>query len=102
MGYKHEIGYQTFLYSNETETRRLLTFLIEKVSKDLNIFAAGGQQEKSGATGKRANKVKQLVTIRVKELLTEFWMPPFIKLNGVKFGKEDELVHEVCELDYYE
>lgn len=98
LGYKNEIGYQTFLYSNEVETRRLLTFLIEKLSKDVNIFAANvdGKQEKSSSSAaKRGNRVKQLVAVTVKELLSEFWVPPFIKPNGVRFGRDNEFVHEV-------
>ena len=33
LGYKAEIGYQTFLYFNEKESRRLFLFLFEKLSK---------------------------------------------------------------------
>ena len=85
------------MYSNEVETRRLLTFLIEKLSKDVNIFAANvdGKEKSSSSAAKRGNKVKQLVAVTVKELLTEFWVPPFIKPNGVRFGRDNEFVHEV-------
>lgn len=34
IGYKGEIGYQTFLYSNETEIRSLLMFLVEKLPRE--------------------------------------------------------------------
>lgn len=34
LGYKGEIGYQTFLYSNETEIRSLLMFLVEKLPRE--------------------------------------------------------------------
>ena len=34
LGYKGEIGYQTFLYSNEAEVRRVFMFLIEKLPKE--------------------------------------------------------------------
>lgn len=33
LGYKAEIGYQTFLYFNEKESRRLFLFLFDKLSK---------------------------------------------------------------------
>nr|XP_027205768.1 coiled-coil domain-containing protein 22-like [Dermatophagoides pteronyssinus] len=34
IGYKSDIGYQTFLYSNEHEIRRLLLYLVEQISAD--------------------------------------------------------------------
>lgn len=34
LGYKGEIGYQTFLYSNEPEIRSLLMFLVEKLPRE--------------------------------------------------------------------
>lgn len=34
LGYKGEIGYQTFLYSSETEIRKVFMFLIDKLPKD--------------------------------------------------------------------
>ncbi|KAH9506683.1 coiled-coil domain-containing protein 22 homolog [Dermatophagoides farinae] len=34
IGYKSDIGYQTFLYSNEHEIRRLLLYLVEQISTD--------------------------------------------------------------------
>lgn len=34
LGYKGEIGYQTFLYSNESEIRKVFMFLVDKLPKD--------------------------------------------------------------------
>lgn len=34
LGYKGEIGYQTFLYSTEPEIRSLLMFLVEKLPRE--------------------------------------------------------------------
>jgi len=34
LGFKGEIGYQTFLYANEHELRKVMMFLIEKLPKD--------------------------------------------------------------------
>ena len=34
MGYRGEIGYQTFLYSNETDIRKVFIFLVEKLPKE--------------------------------------------------------------------
>lgn len=34
LGYRGEIGYQTFLYSNELEIRKVFMFLVDKLPKD--------------------------------------------------------------------
>lgn len=34
LGFKGEIGYQTFLYANEHELRKIMMFLIEKLPKE--------------------------------------------------------------------
>lgn len=34
LGYTGEVGYQTFLYSNEADVRKVFMFLIEKLTKD--------------------------------------------------------------------
>jgi hypothetical protein len=34
LGYRGEVGYQTFLYSNEADIRRVFIFLIEKLPKE--------------------------------------------------------------------
>ena len=37
LGYKGEIGYQTFLYSNEADIRKVLMFVVEKLPKDTTV-----------------------------------------------------------------
>ena len=34
VGYKGEVGYQTFLYWNESEIRKVFMFLLEKMPKE--------------------------------------------------------------------
>ena len=34
LGYRGEVGYQTFLYSNESDVRKVFMFLIEKIPRD--------------------------------------------------------------------
>ena len=34
IGYRGEIGYQTFLYSNEADIRKVFMFLVEKLPKE--------------------------------------------------------------------
>ncbi len=33
LGYRGEVGYQTFLYSNESDIRRVFMFLVERLPK---------------------------------------------------------------------
>lgn len=33
LGYKGEVGYQTFLYSNEGDIRKILMFLVDKLPR---------------------------------------------------------------------
>jgi len=37
LGYKDEIGCQSFLYPNETETRKLLVFVVENLPRENDI-----------------------------------------------------------------
>lgn len=48
LGYKGEIGYQTFLYANEGDLRKLLIFLLEKLPKESSVAAEepGGEKER--------------------------------------------------------
>ena len=34
LGYQGDVGYQTFLYSNEADIRRIFMFLVEKLPKE--------------------------------------------------------------------
>lgn len=40
IGYKGEIGYQTFLYSNVVELRKVLMFLIDKLPRETEKTAS--------------------------------------------------------------
>lgn len=40
MGYRGEIGYQTFLYSNEADIRKLFMFLVENLPKESSESAS--------------------------------------------------------------
>uniref|UniRef100_UPI00398E5BBC coiled-coil domain-containing protein 22 n=1 Tax=Pristiophorus japonicus TaxID=55135 RepID=UPI00398E5BBC len=62
LGYEGEIGYQTFLYSNEPEIRRLLMFLVEKLPRD-SIDSANQPAGKSVLQRSIASKIKQQLAI---------------------------------------
>ncbi|RWS23064.1 coiled-coil domain-containing protein 10-like protein, partial [Leptotrombidium deliense] len=66
MGYKADLGYQTFLYGSDVELRRLLLFLIEKLPKDeIQVSPVADGQE--------------TVLQRIKRISPNVvWLPPMI------------------------
>lgn len=82
IGYRSDIGYQTFLYPNEMETRRLLMFLIEHLPKksteqlylDNGKATIGGD----GGGGESTSLSKLLKTIKrnIRRDLKSPWLPP--------------------------
>ncbi|XP_055626030.1 coiled-coil domain-containing protein 22 homolog [Toxorhynchites rutilus septentrionalis] len=78
IGYRRDIGYQTFLYSNVAEMRRLLMFLIERLPKEA--------VNKSGAPGEPLNETTELENRIVANLQSELqapWMPEFCRMRAL-------------------
>ncbi|XP_015255611.1 PREDICTED: coiled-coil domain-containing protein 22 isoform X2 [Cyprinodon variegatus] len=67
IGYKGEIGYQTFLYSNEPEIRSLLMFLVEKLPRE-------SSEASDQPTGKSAVLHRAIATV-IKAQLAVSWVP---------------------------
>ncbi|KAK2898081.1 coiled-coil domain-containing protein 22 isoform X2 [Channa argus] len=72
IGYKGEIGYQTFLYSNEPEIRSLLMFLVEKLPRE--SAEASDQQ-----TGKSV-VLQRAIAAAIKAQLVVPWLPTNCRL----------------------
>lgn len=49
LGYKADLGYQTFMYINEHDIRRLLLFLIERIARDDEKNEFEPAEERNGA-----------------------------------------------------
>lgn len=81
LGYNGEIGYQTFLYSNETELRRIFVFLIEKLPKE---------SEKASAEpiGKAA-LISQAIGAELSRLLKLPWLPNYCKVDGIRWSDQN-------------
>ena len=56
LGYRGEVGYQTFLYSSEVDIRRVFMFLLEKLPKE----AAGHEGEQLGEIYKIYDLIQSL------------------------------------------
>lgn len=72
IGFKGEIGYQTFLYSSEPEIRSLLMFLVEKLPR-------GSSESSDQATGKSV-ALHKAIAAAVKAQLSVPWLPPNLRL----------------------
>uniref|UniRef100_A0A671VUI4 Coiled-coil domain-containing protein 22 n=1 Tax=Sparus aurata TaxID=8175 RepID=A0A671VUI4_SPAAU len=72
IGYKGEIGYQTFLYSNEPEIRSLLMFLVEKLPRE---HAEASDQP----TGKSV-VLQRAIAAAIKAQLAVTWLPSNCRL----------------------
>ncbi|KAI3357341.1 hypothetical protein L3Q82_015488 [Scortum barcoo] len=72
VGYKGEIGYQTFLYSNEPEIRSLLMFLVEKLPRE-------SAEASDQPTGKSA-VLQRAIAAAIRAQLAVPWLPPNCRL----------------------
>ncbi|XP_061469968.1 coiled-coil domain-containing protein 22 [Rhineura floridana] len=66
--YQGEVGYQTFLYSNEPEIRRLLLFLVDKLPRDAS-------EDADQPVGK-STVLHKAIAAAIKEQLAIPWVPP--------------------------
>uniref|UniRef100_A0A8B9LLT1 Coiled-coil domain-containing protein 22 n=1 Tax=Astyanax mexicanus TaxID=7994 RepID=A0A8B9LLT1_ASTMX len=72
LGYKGEIGYQTFLYSNEPEIRSLLMFLVEKLPRE--------SAEASDQPAGKSVLLQKAIAAQIKAQLALPWLPPSCRL----------------------
>eukprot|EP00053_Salpingoeca_punica_P005549 m.55165 g.55165 ORF g.55165 m.55165 type:complete len:631 (+) comp13292_c0_seq1:57-1949(+) len=75
LGYPTEIGYNTFLYASETESRSLLMWLVERLPKE----ELTGSDEALGQSA----ALNRTIGIEVTKRLKTLWTPPFCKKANV-------------------
>ncbi|KAJ2950686.1 hypothetical protein O0L34_g8946 [Tuta absoluta] len=68
LGYKNDVGYQTFLYYNEAELRQVFMFLIERLPSE------GKQSSTKIETNK--SMLLQNISAKISEELNSIWIPP--------------------------
>ncbi|KPJ16884.1 Coiled-coil domain-containing protein 22-like [Papilio machaon] len=79
LGYKNDVGYQTFLYYNEAELRQVFMFLIEKLpNEDRHMNTTVPTKKKNVLLNEIANKID--------EELNTMWIPPCCKPNSDTIG----------------
>lgn len=69
MGYKNDVGYQTFLYYNEAELRQVFMFLIEQLPNE-------GKKVTAQEPTKNRSLLMQSISAKIGEELNSIWIPP--------------------------
>ncbi|CAG9791933.1 unnamed protein product [Diatraea saccharalis] len=70
MGYKNDVGYQTFLYHNETDLRHIFMFLIE------NLPNEGQQNTVKTTTNNSKSLLLGEISNKIGEQINSIWIPP--------------------------
>ncbi|KAM7028184.1 LOW QUALITY PROTEIN: coiled-coil domain-containing protein 22 [Acridotheres tristis] len=68
LGFGGDVGYQTFLYSSEHDTRRLLLFLVEKLPRD--------EGERGAEPPGKSGALLRAIGAQIREELGTPWVPP--------------------------
>ncbi|NXY26605.1 CCD22 protein, partial [Atrichornis clamosus] len=68
LGFGGDVGYQTFLYSSEHDTRRLLLFLVEKLPRD--------EGERGAEPPGKSGVLLRAIGAQIREQLGTPWVPP--------------------------
>ncbi|NXN93076.1 CCD22 protein, partial [Rhinopomastus cyanomelas] len=68
LGFGGDMGYQTFLYSSEADTRRLLLFLVEKLPRD--------ERETGAEPPGKPGTLLRAIGSRIRQQLGTPWVPP--------------------------
>ncbi|KAG2455924.1 CCD22 protein, partial [Polypterus senegalus] len=85
VGYKGEIGYQTFLYSNEPEIRALLMFLVEKLPRE--------SSESSDQPAGKSVLLQRSIASKIKSQLAVPWIPPSCRVPFLCKHQNSDLAH---------
>lgn len=81
VGFRGDIGYQTFLYSNVTEVRRVFMFLIERLPKEAD------KEQLDEMHADRKSLLDHNLRQSIKIQLNAAWTPQYCKKFGArKFG----------------
>lgn len=72
MGYKNDVGYQTFLYYNEAELRQVFMFLIERLPNE-------GKQIHTTTVANKKSQLLRNIGQKIGEELNSMWIPPCCK-----------------------
>ncbi|XP_052795747.1 coiled-coil domain-containing protein 22 homolog [Mya arenaria] len=95
LGYRGDLGYQTFLYSNEADIRKIFMFLVDKLPKE----AVEATEETLGS----GVLLQRSISGMLARQLSSPWVPPYLKQRGVTWrGKPPMWQREgTCCMHHY-
>ncbi|XP_063636280.1 coiled-coil domain-containing protein 22 [Cydia splendana] len=97
LGYKNDVGYQTFLYYNEAELRQVFMFLIERLPTE--------NKAAKSAPGSCKSSLMQAISNRIQEELAAVWIPPCCNPSNTQpIGDyvQSQVIHKLPKTDLNE
>lgn len=91
LGYRGDIGYQTFLYSSEVDLRRLFMFLIEKLPKE--------SDKTINEPTSRVALLERQIAGAVSRDLSAPWLPHYCHKRGVRNKGSSDRRYRSVDLD---
>ncbi|XP_044735702.1 coiled-coil domain-containing protein 22 homolog [Chrysoperla carnea] len=88
LGYRGDMGYQTLLYSNEVDIRRMFMFLVERLPRDTD--KAGGHVKVKGRFEILMNDIRAKITNDLKKK----WKPELMITDNIPFRSRSLTVPE--------
>lgn len=83
LGYKNDVGYQSFLYHNETELRQVFMFLIEQLPSERTQSAVPSLPDTNKSS------LLRIIAMKIDEELNTIWIPQCcISNNQGTIGKQ--------------
>lgn len=73
--------------------RRLLMFLVEKLTKEITSNSAGADQAQKVSS--KSKNINFLIAQQLKRCLNQIWIPPYCKLNGLRINDDNTYSKEV-------
>lgn len=95
LGYRGDIGYQTFLYSTEADIRKIFMFLVDKLPKE--------SVETTEETLGSSVLLQRAIAAKLETQLSSPWVPPYLKQKGITWrGKPPQWQREgTCCMFHY-
>jgi hypothetical protein len=75
--------------------RRLLMFLVEKLTKDITSSSTGADQANKSSS--KSKNINFLISQQLKKFLSQIWIPPYCKLNGLRLNDDSTYSKEGCK-----
>ena len=91
LGYRGDIGYQTFLYSAEADLRKVFMFLIEKLPKE-------SDKSISEPITKSA-QLEKLISSAIQSQISVPWLPYYCHKKRSKFSVRTKIPFSTVHLD---